>query len=44
MSEKTGFLIYNPTNGAACGPLVSAAVRCGDTVTAESPLSFTNLV
>lgn len=44
VSQKTGFLIYNLTNGAACGPLVSAAVRCGDTVTAESPLSFTNLV
>lgn len=43
-SQKTGFLIYNLTNGAACGPLVSAAVRSGDTVIAESSLSSSQIL
>lgn len=43
-SQKIRFLIYNLTNGAACGPSVSAAVRCGDTVRAVFSLFFSNLV
>lgn len=43
-AQKTGFLIYNLTNAAACGPLVSVAVRCGDTVIAETSLSSSQIL
>lgn len=42
-AQKTG-LLYRLINGAACGPPVSAAVRCGDTVTAEPSVSSSQML